>query len=85
MNNLLKFFRENPNEILNLVPKNKEQVFYEKIREAAFKNVDKGEEAALTQKQMIEICRELNRPIIQAPKFDSRIFVSFKDGFICLN
>ncbi len=30
--------------------------FYDKIREVAIKNADKGEDAPLTQKQMIDIC-----------------------------
>jgi len=28
MNNLIKFFRENPKDLLNLIPKNKEDEFY---------------------------------------------------------
>ena len=60
MNNIVKFFRENEKDLLNLVPKNKEEEFYVKIKETAFKNYDKGQEVSLTQKQLIEICVELN-------------------------
>lgn len=60
MNNIIKFFKENPNDLLNLVPKNKEEEFYKKLREAAFKNYEKGEEVNLTQKQIIEICAEIH-------------------------
>ena len=59
MNNIIKFFRENPNDLLNLVPKNKEEVFYRMLREEAIKNYEKGEEVNLTQKQIIEICAEI--------------------------
>jgi hypothetical protein len=60
MNNIIKFFRENPNDLLNLVPKNKEEVFYRMLREEAIKNYEKGEEVNLTQKQIIEICAEIH-------------------------
>ena len=38
MNNLIKFFRENPKDLLNLIPKNKEDEFYIKIKERAAQN-----------------------------------------------
>ena len=60
MNNIVKFFKSNPKDLLNLVPKEKEEDFYDRIREVAIENSDKGEDAPLTQKQMIDICVVLN-------------------------
>jgi hypothetical protein len=60
MNNIVKFFKSNPKDLLNLVPKEKEEDFYNRIREVAIENSDKGEDAPLTQKQMIDICVVLN-------------------------
>ena len=60
INNIVKFFKSNPNDLLNLVPKEKEDEFYDKIREVAIENADKGEDAPLTQKQIIDICVVLN-------------------------
>ena len=60
MNNIIKFFRENPNDLLNLVPKNKEQDLYSKIKEVAVSNFNKGEEVGLTQSQLINVCFEVN-------------------------
>lgn len=60
MNNILKFFRDNPTELYNLIPKQKEEEFFQKIREVASHNEMKGDEVALTQKQLINICRVLN-------------------------
>ena len=60
MNNIVKFFKSNPTDLLNLVPKDKEEEFYSKIREVAYDNIEKGEDAPLTQKQMINICVILN-------------------------
>jgi hypothetical protein len=70
MNNIVKFFKSNPNDLLNLVPKEKENEFYDKIREVAIENDDKGEDAPLTQKQIIDICVVLNG---KTPKEDKVI------------
>jgi len=53
MNNIIKFFKENPNDLLNLVPKIKEEEFYSKLREVANQNYEKGEEVNLTKNQII--------------------------------
>jgi hypothetical protein len=52
MNNIIKFFKENPNDLLNLVPKTKEEEFYSKLREVANQNYEKGEEVNLTKNQI---------------------------------
>ena len=88
MNNIVKFFKENPKDLLNLVPKNKEEEFYVKIREVALLNAEKGEDANLTictQKQLMEICVVLNgkHPVID--KKIQGIFIETKYGQICLN
>jgi len=84
MNNIKKFFRENPKDLLNLVPKEKEKEFYFKVREMASSNVENGKEVSLTQKQMIEICRELNQK--QTVDFELQgVFQKTKFGEICLN
>ena len=70
MYNIVKFFKSNPKDLLNLVPKEKEEEFYDKIREVAIENSDKGEDAPLTQKQMIDICVILNG---KTPKEDKVI------------
>ena len=91
MNNLIKFFRENPKDLLNLIPKNKEDEFYIKIKEVASQNYDKGEETALTQPQLIDICRVLNGQVIdekieeKVEELDKRIFIKYKNSYICLN
>ena len=62
MNNVIKFFRENPNDLLNLVSKEKEEFFYIKIKEVAIKNYEKGEDVSLTQSQILHLCSEINQP-----------------------
>jgi len=68
MNNITKFFRDNPKDLLNLVPKDKENEFYLKMKEQAYENYEKGEEIPLTQKQIILICVELNQTLLEPQK-----------------
>lgn len=84
MSNIINFFRKNEKDLLNLVPKTMEEKFYQKIREVANTNFEKGNEVFLTQKQMIEICAELNgKPIVN--KKIKALMVKTNFGFYSLN
>ena len=96
INNLIKFFRENPKDLLNLIPKEKEDEFYIRVKEVSYTNYEKGEDAPLTQKQLIDICRVLNGRSLEdkgasevktsSEEFlDDRVFIKFKNGYFCLN
>lgn len=90
LSQLLKFFKENPKDLLSLVPEDKSEIFFEKCREMAIQNSEKGEEITLTQKQMIDICVLINKG---TPKTEDDfekllregIFLKASIGFICLN
>lgn len=84
MTNIIKFFRQNPKDLLSLVPKDKEQEFYSKIRETASDNFENGKEITLTQIQLIEICKELNQVSEKNQKIEFPFFET-KYGKICLN
>jgi len=84
INNIIKFFKKNPKDLLNLVPKDKEEIFYGKIRERAQLNLEEGENIVLTQKQILEICVEINGKK-QKEYFDERVFQNSPFGPICLN
>jgi hypothetical protein len=60
LSNIIKFFNNNQQELKNLIPLEKKNEFYEKIRQAAIKNSTSGSEVSLTQQQLIEICVEIN-------------------------
>jgi hypothetical protein len=59
---LVKFFKENPKDLLNLVPKDKEQDFYRMLKQYSFENYKKGDDYVLTKNQILEICVQLNDP-----------------------
>lgn len=84
MSNIIKFFKKNEKDLLNLVPKAMEDKFYERIREVAILNSEKGEEVCLTQKQLIEICAELNGKPILDNKIKA-VMVKTDFGFYSLN
>lgn len=79
MNNIIKFFRDNPKELSNLIPLDKETEFFQKVREEASKNADKGDEIILTQKQLVNICRELNGQVVEINQkvIDGIVFTKF--------
>lgn len=86
LSNIIKFFKTNPNDLINLVPKEKEDEFYQKIREAATNNIDNGEDVTLTQKQMIGICLTLNNKKSDEDKKEvNKIVMETKFGSIFLN
>jgi hypothetical protein len=60
MSGIIKFFKDNPSELLNLVPEDKKEVFFDKIRTVAISNSEKGDEVSLTRKQLVDICVKIN-------------------------
>jgi hypothetical protein len=85
MTNLQKFFRNNPKDLLSLIPQGKEDVFYKKIREKVLENLENNKDVTLTQKQLIEICVEINSQDKKASEPVVGIFQKTKFGEICLN
>ena len=90
LSQLLKVFKDNPDDLLNLVPKGKEEDFFERLREVVYVNHDKGEEIALTHQQMIDICLEINKSKpVEKDEFEllleKGIFLKAPIGFMCLN
>lgn len=86
MNGVIKFFNENPKDLNNLIPLDKKDVFFEKIKKCALQNAEKGEDVTITQKQMIDICVEINTGVnpIEITKIEGPILRT-KYGEICLN
>lgn len=85
MKNFIKFFKENPNNLLSLVPKHKEEEFYQKIREVVLENGKKASEVTITKSQLIEVCKELNSEAISESNSSDKTFLNTKYGLICMN
>jgi len=86
MNGIIKFFKNNPNDLFTLIPRDKEEEFYNKIRETSLKNIGKGDDVTLTQKQILDICVILNGKDPEHPKKKLESFImETKFGNIILN
>ena len=59
---VISFFENNPNDLMDLIGELQKDEFYQKLRERCEKNVDEGEDYVLTRKQMINIVLELKAP-----------------------
>ena len=84
MNNFQKFFQENPNDLLSLIPKEKENEFFVKVRQIANQNYENKTEVSLTRTQLLNICRELNQKVVDSKK-DKNVVVNTSFGQISLN
>ena len=69
---VISFFENNPNDLMDLIGELQRNDFYEKLRERCEKNVDEGEDYVLTRTQMINIVLELKAPeLIKNPNPES--------------
>jgi hypothetical protein len=84
--NFINFFENNPNDLLDLIGNELKEVFYDKVKEQCYKNLDNGEDIVLTQKQLIEIvvCIKKVKPDIKT-LLTNGVFQKTKYGLISLN
>jgi hypothetical protein len=59
---VISFFENNPNDLMDLIGEVQKNEFYDKIRERCENNVDEDKDYVLTRQQMIEIVLELKAP-----------------------
>ena len=59
LSQLMKFFEENPTELKTLIGDCDKALFFEKIKEQCFFNLEKGDDVILTQTQLINVVRDL--------------------------
>jgi hypothetical protein len=72
---------------MNLIGYLGKEEFYDKVRKQSYLNVENGDEASLTQKQLIEIVVKMKKRDInddEARLFE-KIFKDTKFGPLCLN
>jgi hypothetical protein len=59
---VISFFENNPNDLMDLIGELQRNDFYQKLRERCENNVDEGQDYVLTRQQMINIVLELKAP-----------------------
>ena len=84
---LISFFENNPNDLMNLIGDSVKENFFNKVREQCYKNAEDGDEVSLTQKQIIDIVVELKMEEVEGGKtiIIHNVFEQNKVGIFCLN
>jgi uncharacterized protein YecE (DUF72 family) len=59
---LISFFENNPNDLIDLIGEIQKDEFYQKLRERCFKNIEEGEHHIITRKQMVDVVVDLKSP-----------------------
>jgi hypothetical protein len=87
LNQFIKFFDNNPNDLMNLIGDLGKEEFYLKVKEQSYLNVENGEEPSLTQKQLIAIVVKMKKRDINDDEviLFEKIFKDTKFGPLCLN
>ena len=88
MNQLINFFENNPNDLMDLIGEFDKDEFYILLKEQATLNYDKGEDITLTQHQIIEVVVKLKKRDITNEKLViiiNKVFQSTNHGLIGLN
>jgi hypothetical protein len=62
---LINFFENNPNDLIDLIGDVQKDEFYQKVREKCEENVNKGDDIVLTKDQIIDIVIELKMPELE--------------------
>ena len=55
MNQLISFFENNPNDLMDLIGNENKSDFYKRVKEQCFVNLNKGDDVSLTKQQLIDI------------------------------
>lgn len=61
INNFIKFFNENPNELASIIGQSSPDQFFKEVESVAYLNHEQGEDVELTRKQIIDIIVKLNK------------------------
>jgi hypothetical protein len=62
MRQLITFFENNPNDLMNLIGEVQKQEFYDKLREQCEKNSQESDDHIITRQQMVDIVIQLKMP-----------------------
>jgi hypothetical protein len=84
---LINFFENNPNDLLELIGSLQKDEFYQKLKERCKKNIEEGIDLVLTREQIVNIVVELKIPDIKEQKHQNldKIIQKTKFGNIILN
>lgn len=84
---VIKFFESHPDDLFKLIGDLDKNIFYDGIKNTAFKNFEENGDMVLSKKQMIDIVVVMfNEKKIERERLSvEKIFEDSKFGKICLN
>lgn len=87
INQLMTFFENNPNDLMELIGDIQKEEFFVKLREKCELNLKEGNDIVLTKNQIVDVVLELKLPILQEKKVShlNKIIQKTKFGDIILN
>lgn len=87
MNNIIRFFDNNPEDLFTLIGNLDKSIFYCKVKEQAVENDKIGNGIELTQKQFVELIAKMYGVEKKPEEIEKNISIFFKGKFgdICLN
>ena len=65
LSNFKSFFKNNPNDLINLIGDGDKDKFFELVQESVIENYEKGEDLELTKKQLIDIMLILTKDRVE--------------------
>lgn len=80
---LKSFFENNPNDLISLIGKTDRGIFYDKLKDLAYDNYEKGDEIQLTNHQLMGVVLEVLD--INRDKPVDKTFFETKLGKVCMN
>lgn len=66
--NLISFFENNPNDLIDLIGSLQKKDFFDKLRDQCLKNYKEGEDIVITKQQIINIVIDLKIPELKDTK-----------------
>lgn len=61
MNQLISFFDNNPNDLMQLIGDENKSDFYKRVKEQCIINLEKGDDVSLTKQQLIDIVVDMKK------------------------
>ena len=86
INQFISFFENNPNDLILLIGEMDKDIFYDKVKERCYKNLDSGEEISVTRQQLIDIVLDIKSGGKPTKLIDiDKVFKKTNYGYFCLN
>lgn len=86
INQFIAFFENNPNDLILLIGEMDKDMFYDKVKERCYNNLDSGEEISVTRQQLIDIVLEIKSGGKPTKIIDiDKVFKKTNYGYFCLN